>query len=37
MAKVLIENKKEDNNFNFWILDKKDIRIYRILIKEIKY
>ena len=36
MAKVLIEKIREPNEIQFWILDKKDIRIYRILVKEIK-
>ena len=34
MAKVLIEKIREPEDINFWILDKKYIRFYRILVKE---
>ena len=34
MAKVLISKIREPENFNFWILNKEDIRFYRILVKE---
>ena len=34
MAKVLIDEIREPNDINFWILDKKYIRFYRILVKE---
>lgn len=27
----------EDNKNNFWVLDNKYIRIYRVIFKEIKY
>ena len=37
MARVLIEKIREPNDIQFWILDKIFIRIYRILVKEIKY
>ena len=35
MARVLIENIREPDDCRFWILNSKDIRIYRILVKEI--
>ncbi len=35
MARVLIENIREPDDCRFWILNNKDIRIYRILVKEI--
>ena len=35
MAKVLISNIKATNDENYWRLNKKDVRIYRILLKEI--
>jgi hypothetical protein len=35
MAKVLISEIKEPNDTNYWILNKKYVRIYRILLKEI--
>ena len=35
MAKVLISNIKETNDENYWRLNKKDVRIYRILLKEV--
>ena len=34
MAKVLTEKIREPEDINYWILDKKFIRFYRILIKE---
>ena len=38
MAKVLIESIKEPDDGTFWIITKKeDIRIYKILFKEIYY
>ena len=36
MARVLIEKIREPKDIKFWILDQKYIRIYRILVKEIK-
>ena len=36
MAKVLIDKIREPENYNYWILNNEDIRIYRILLKEIK-
>jgi hypothetical protein len=36
MAKVPIKKIKEPEDHSFWILDDKDIRIYRILVKEKK-
>ena len=36
MAKVLIEKIKSSKYFDYWILDKENIRIYRILFKEIR-
>jgi hypothetical protein len=36
MAKVKISEIKEPKGSKFWILDNKDIRIYRVLFKEIK-
>ena len=35
MSKVLIKGIREPEYSNFWVLDEKDIRIYRILFKEI--
>ena len=35
MAKVLIKSINETEDGNFWKLNKKDVRIYRILLKEI--
>ena len=35
MAKVLINKIKEPEDHSFWILNEDDIRIYRILVKEI--
>jgi hypothetical protein len=35
MARVLIENIKEPEDNSYWILNNKDIRFYRILLKEI--
>ena len=35
MAKVLIKGIREPEYSNFWVLNEKDIRIYRILFKEI--
>ena len=35
MAKVLIENIKKSKDLDYWILDKENIRIYRILFKEV--
>ena len=35
MAKVLIKSINETKDGNFWKLNKKDVRIYRILLKEI--
>ena len=35
MAKVYINGIKEPENTNFWVLDYNNIRIYRILFKEI--
>ena len=35
MAKVLIEKIKSSKYFDYWILDKENIRIYRILFKEV--
>ena len=35
MAKVLIENIKKSKDLDCWILDKENIRIYRILFKEV--
>lgn len=35
MAKVLIDKIREPENYNYWILNNDDIRIYRILLKEI--
>ena len=34
MAKVLISKIREPEDINFWILNKEDIRFYRILVKE---
>ena len=34
MAKVLISKINETNDGNYWKLNKKDVRIYRILLKE---
>ena len=36
MAKVYIKRIREPENSNLWVLDEKNIRIYRILFKEIK-
>ena len=36
MAKVLVENIREPKDHSFWILNKGDIRIYKILVKEKK-
>ena len=36
MARVLIEKIREPDDIDYWILNKEDIRIYRILVKEIK-
>ena len=36
MAKVLIEKIREPDDIDYWILNKEYIRIYRILVKEIK-
>ena len=36
MAKVYIKGIREPENSNLWVLDEKNIRIYRILFKEIK-
>ena len=36
MVKVLIKGIREPEYSNFWVLDEKDIRIYRILFKEIR-
>ena len=36
MAKVLVENIREPKDHSFWILNKEDIRIYKILVKEQK-
>ena len=36
MAKVLIDKIREPENYNYWILNNEDIRIYRVLLKEIK-
>lgn len=36
MAKVLIDKIREPENYNYWVLNNEDIRIYRILLKEIK-
>ena len=35
MAKVYIKGIREPEKTNFWVLDEKNIRIYRILFKEI--
>ena len=35
MTKVYIKGIREPENTNFWVLDEKKIRIYRILFKEI--
>ena len=35
MVKVLNEKIREPEDINFWILNKKYIRIYRVLIKKI--
>ena len=35
MAKVLIDKIKEPEDHSFWILNEEDIRIYKILVKEI--
>ena len=35
MARVLIEKIREPKDIEYWILNKDDIRFYRILIKEI--
>jgi len=35
MTKVLIDKIREPENYNYWILNNEDIRIYRILLKEI--
>ena len=35
MARVLIEKIREPDDIQYWILNKEDIRIYRILVKEI--
>ena len=37
MAKVFIKGIREPENTNFWVLDEKNIRIYRILFKEISF
>ena len=34
MTKVLIEKIKEPEDYNYWILNNKYIRVYRILLKE---
>ena len=36
MAKVLISKKKETNDNNYWMLNKKHVRVYRILLKEVE-
>ena len=36
MAKVLIDKIREPEKYNYWILNNEDIRIYKILLKEIK-
>ena len=36
MVKVLNEKIREPEDINFWILNKKYARIYRVLIKKIK-
>ena len=35
MSKVLIEKIKEPEYGNYWILNEKYVRIYRILLKEV--
>jgi hypothetical protein len=35
MARVYIKGIREPEGSNFWILDEKYIRIYRVLFKEI--
>ena len=35
MARVKIENIREPEKSNFWVLNQEDIRIYRILLKEV--
>ena len=35
MAKVYIKGIREPEYTNFWVLNKENIRIYRILFKEI--
>jgi hypothetical protein len=37
MAKVKISEIVEPTNSDFWILDNDDIRIYRVLFKEVNY
>ena len=34
MTRVLIDKIKEPEDFNYWILNKEYIRVYRILLKE---
>ncbi len=36
MAKVLIKKIRQPEDFNYWILNGKDIRVYRLLLKEKK-
>ena len=35
MARVKIENIREPEKSNFWVLNQEDVRIYRILLKEV--
>ena len=35
MARVRIKKIQEPENMKFWVLNKEDIRIYRILFKEV--
>ena len=35
MARVLIEKIREPEDVEYWILNNDDIRVYRILVKEI--
>ena len=36
MARVYVKNIREPKDHSFWILNKEDIRIYKILVKEQK-
>ena len=34
MARVLIDKIREPEDINYWILNKENVRVYRILLKE---